>query len=105
MVGKTALALALFGAFGWTGPMGKGTGSDLAFDSHQTLVQGRPAALVGAACSSSWAWSAASISATFSSPPSLSCTQPITIFRGQVGVGDDVAFRLLQADGAIGGAA
>ena len=36
MVGKTALALALFGAFGWTGPMGKGTGSDLAFDSHQS---------------------------------------------------------------------
>ena len=61
MIGKTALALALFGAFGWTGPVGQGTGSDLALDSHQTVTQGSPAALVGAACSSSCAWSAASM--------------------------------------------
>lgn len=38
MISKTALALALFGTFGWTGPMGKATGPDLAFDSHQQSV-------------------------------------------------------------------
>ena len=37
MIGKTALTLALFGALGG-GPVGKATGPDLAFDSHQQSV-------------------------------------------------------------------
>ena len=46
MVSNTALALALFGAFGRTGPVGQGTGSDLTFDSHQQsgvfVIEGAP---------------------------------------------------------------
>jgi len=38
MVGKTALALALFGAFGGTSAMGNGASPDLALNSHQQSV-------------------------------------------------------------------
>jgi len=39
MVGKTALALALFGAFGRTSAMGNGASPDLALNSHQQSVE------------------------------------------------------------------
>ena len=39
MVGKTALALALFGTFWGTSAMGNGASPDLALNSHQTVAQ------------------------------------------------------------------